>query len=100
MVTGAVRKRLRSGIRRCRLHGETALGQPVVDGQRQGERVALLWVEEQFHDDPIGPLVACFPAEPAGQAMNRVAPVGLGQRGLMGDVRELVAPVLQPVRPG
>src|SRR5204863_356205 len=72
--------------------------QPVVDGQRQGERVALLWVEEQSHDDAIGPLVACFPAEPAGQAMNRVSPVGLGQRGPMGDVRERVATVMESVR--
>src|SRR5438876_571686 len=77
-----------------------AFGEPVIDCQRQRERVALLWVEKQLHDDSVGPLVAGCPAQPAGQAVNRVAPVRLAQWRLMGNTPELVSPVLQSVRPG
>src|SRR5256885_14331732 len=57
-------------------------------------------MEEHLHDDPVGLVVTGGPAQPARQAVNRVAPVGLAQRRLMSEAGEFILPILQPVRPG
>ena len=87
-------------VRRGRLHPEPALGQRVLDGERERERVARLRVEHVLEDGAAGLLLPDRPAHPADEAVDRVVRLWLTQWKLIRAPVELVAPVLDPVRPG
>ena len=99
MRPGPVRARVGADVRRRRTDREAALREPVLDAERERERVAGLGVDHVLHA-PLARLRALRrPGRPADEPVDRVAEPGLRQRQLMALPVELVLPVLDAVRP-
>jgi hypothetical protein len=72
----------------------------VLDLEGEGERIAGLRMDHVPHDNAIRVAFADGPGRPAHQAVDRVRELRLGERQLEALPVELVAPVLESVRPG
>ena len=75
------------------------LRQRVLDAEREREGIAGLVVDRVLHHDAVLLARGDRPGCPAHEAMNGVVVLRLGQGELVPPPVELVAPVLQPVRP-
>src|SRR5262249_28275036 len=64
------------------------------------ERISGLWMQMVLHHDAVRLVLAGDPGGPTHEAVDRVVRLRLAERDLMGTTVELVAAVLQPVRPG
>src|SRR5262245_17950640 len=80
-------------------YGETVEGERVLDAQRQAERISRPVGELVLHHRAVRLPFADSPALRPNEAVDRVLPLGFGQVELMALAVELVASVLQPVRP-
>src|SRR5262245_8957841 len=78
---------------------EPVFGQRIFDAKSEREGVAWLGMQDVFHHDPVRAALRGSPGCPAHQTVNRVAAFRLVQRELVAKSVELVAAVLQPVRP-
>ena len=83
-----------------RRHREPGVRECVLDRERQRERVARLRLEEVLHDDPVRRHVDNAPGRLADEPVDRVSVLRLRERQLHRLAVELVASVLDPVRPG
>ena len=86
-------------VGRRRRHGQAVVGERVVDPKRERERIAGLRVDGVLHDHSTRLALCRPPGLPARQAVDRVAERGLGERELMAVALELVASVLDAIRP-
>ena len=100
MLAAPVGTGLGAEIPGCRLHREAGLAEGVLDVEGERERIAGLWVDHVLHHDAIRLTFADGPGRPAHEAVDRVRELRLGERQLVALPVELVASVLQPVRPG
>ena len=94
-----VRARVLPHVRRLHAHGEAVLGERVLDPEIERERVARRRVQPVLEHGPVGLLLGDRPLRPAHEPVDRVAALGLVERELVALARELVAAVLDPVRP-
>src|SRR5262249_34508917 len=90
----------RSDVRGRCPHAETAVRERVFDAEVEAEWVARLRIEDVFHHDPVRLVHNGSPGSPADEAVDRVVALRLVQRQLIAASVELVAAILQPVRPG
>ncbi len=100
MLPATVRTDRRTEIRRRRPHRETRRrAERVLDPERERERITGLRVEDVLHHDAVGLALPDSPACPADEAVDRVRGLGLAEGQLVPLPVELVATVLDPVRP-
>jgi hypothetical protein len=69
------------------------------DSNSEWERVARLWIWQIFHHDSMWLTLGHGTRSPANEAMDRSAALRLVQWELVAPSIELVAAILQPVRP-
>ena len=100
MPPGAIRTGISSFVRRRRTNREAVCGEPVLDDEPEQKRIAGLRVDEVSEQDAALLVVSHLPGRPADEAVDRVRVLRLGQRELVAPPPELVASVLEPVRPG
>src|SRR5438105_581428 len=100
MMAGTVGGGLPPDVGRGRSDGQTARRQAVLDAKADSERVALLGMEDERHEDAILGLLDGRPVDPAGKPVQRVVPSRLGEWRLVQPAGELVLAVLDPVGPG
>ena len=94
-----VRAGLLAHVRRFHSHGETVLSEQVLDSEVERERVAGRRVQPVLELGPVGLVFDDRPVRPAHEPVDRVLPLGLVERQLIGLALELVAAVLGSVRP-
>ena len=99
MRTASVRAGLRSDVRGRRPDRETIFCELILDAERERERVAALGMQNVLHHDPVRLALTDRPPAPANQAVDRILIVRFGEGELVPLPIELVAPILQPVRP-
>ena len=92
--------RLAPGVGSGRPHAKAGSRQRILDGELERERIAGLRLQYVLHHDPVRLAIAHIPGGPADEAVDGIAMLGLVQRELVGTAVEVVAPVLEPVRPG
>src|SRR5215831_20371578 len=78
---------------------QSAVQERIFNAKPEREGVARLRMEHVFHYDPVRLARRGGPGDPADEAVYRVAAFRLVQRELVVAPIELVATVLQPVRP-
>ena len=100
MRPSSERTPLRSDVRRGCANRKPAVRQCVLDAELDRERVARLGPERVLHHDAVAAAGADSPRGPANEPVDRIPLFGLGERELMTLAVELVAAVLDAVRPG
>src|SRR5262249_48554514 len=80
-------------------HPESVVRQPIFDAKPEREGVARLRMEDVFHDDPVPLARGDGPGDPADKAVDCVTASRFVQWELVAAPLELIAAVLQPVRP-
>jgi hypothetical protein len=96
----AVRTRLGTDVRRLRPHRQPVVGEGVLDAEHEREGVPGSRVEPMRENRAVGRALGDRPLRPAHEPVNRVPSFRLVERKLMRSSLELVAAVLDPVRPG
>ena len=86
-------------VGRGRAHLEPTVRQRVLEAERQREGIARLGVEHVLQHDAVRLALGEAPRAPAHETVDGVSGLGLGQWELMAPAPELVAAVLEPVRP-
>ena len=71
----------------------------IFDANSEQKRVARLWIENVFHHHPVWLALGGGPGGPTNETVDRVAVLRLVQWELVAKPVELIAPILQPVRP-
>jgi hypothetical protein len=80
-------------------HPEAAVRQRIFDANPEREGVTRLWIEDVFHHGPVWLALGGGPGGSADAAVDCVAVLRLVQRELVAPPIELVAAILQSVRP-
>src|ERR1700730_14508282 len=99
MSAAPVGTRVCADIRGRCPHPEAAVRQRIFDAEPEREGVTRLRKEDVLHHDPVWLAGGGGPGGPADEAVDRVVVLRLVQRELVAATVELVAAILQPVRP-
>src|SRR5262252_4271408 len=99
MSAASVGTRVRAEVPGRCPHPESAVRQRIFVANPEREGVARLWMEDVFHHGPVWLALCGGPGGPADEAVDCIAVLRLVQRELVALAVELVAAILQPVRP-
>ena len=99
MRPGAVGTTLLSRVGRVKPNHQATRRQGVLDRELERERIAGLRNQTVGEQHPMGLLFPQLPGDPAGEAVQRVPQLRLGQRQLMPLPAELVAAVFDAIGP-
>src|SRR5215469_16890768 len=99
MSAATVRTGLCAEVRGRCPHLESAIRQRVLDANSEQKRVARLRIKNVFHHHPVWLALGSGPGGPTNETVDCVAVLRLVQWELVTTPVELIAPILQPVRP-
>src|SRR5215471_8450480 len=99
MSAASIGTSVRAEVRGRRLHPEAIAGECIFDTDSEQKRIARSWIKNVLHHHPVWLSLGGGPGGPTNETVDRVAALRLVQWDLVAAPVELIAPVLQPVRP-